>query len=103
MIFFALKQNLFHRILRKRIILRIKSIHLIMEIFENFTEGKSKDYAKMIKIMTSSCRHVVMVTRRVNENFHFFKYLTLWQCGHQVPLSQLLRKRSNRPSRQYVK
>ena len=27
---------------------------------------------------------------RVNENFHFLKYLTLWQCGHQVPLSQLL-------------
>ena len=44
----------------------------------------------MIKIMTSSYRHIVMVTKRINENFHFFKYLTLWQGGRQVPLLHLL-------------
>ena len=44
----------------------------------------------MIKIMSSSYRHIVMVTKRINENFHFFKYLTLWQCGRQISLPQLL-------------
>ena len=90
MIFFALKQSLFHRILRKQIILRIKSIHLIMKIFRKFHRRKIKRLRKNDKnydIFMSPCCHG---DGRVNENFHFFKYFTLWQCGHQVPLSQLL-------------
>ena len=90
MTFLALKKNLFNRILRKRIILRIKSIHLIVEIFRKFHRRKINKLSKDDKIMTSSYRHIVMVTKRINENFHFFKYITLWQCGRQVPLPQLL-------------
>ena len=43
-----------------------------------------------------------MVTKRTHENFHFFKYLTLWQCGRQISLPQLLSKRNHRPSKQCV-
>ena len=45
-----------------------------MQMFRKFIEGKLIDYTKMIKITTFSYRHIVMVWKRINENFHFFKY-----------------------------
>ena len=72
MIFFAFKKSLFHRILRKQTILRIKLIHLIMQIFRKFHRRKVNTLCKVIKIMTSSYRHIVMVTKRINKNFDFF-------------------------------
>ena len=52
-----------------------------MEFLENFTEEKLLDCAKMIKIMTSSYRHIVTVTKRINENFHkrnIFSNIVIW-------------------------
>ena len=72
MTFLPLKKNLFHRILRKRIILRIKSIHLTMQIFRKFHRRKIDKLCKDDKnydIFISPYCHGDETNQR---NFSFF-------------------------------